>query len=120
MAILNVGKDFSTDPIGRYRTDSKASGEAFREDALIPALKKLQPNDKLQIILDDGVESYGSSFLTEGFAGAVKYGYYTKEQLLELIEIKYSEDDFKFYSEKIYQYIKEAIFNSQKYVPSKK
>lgn len=120
MATINVSKDFSPDPIGRYRTDSNSSGEAFREDVLRPAIEKLGANEKLTIILDDGVESYGSSFLVEGFAGLIKHGYVTKEKLLTILEFSFSDADFCFYRDKIIQYIKDAKYSSQPYSPSSK
>ena len=68
-----------------------------------------------RIIIDDNVEGYGSSFLSEGFAGMVKYGYITSEELLDKIDIVYTDNDFAFYKEKIYQYINEASYNSEIY-----
>lgn len=32
--VINVAEDFSPSPIGRYRSDSDTSGEAFRVDHL--------------------------------------------------------------------------------------
>lgn len=119
MKTLNIGKDFSRDPAGRYRSDGDGNGESFREDLFKDAILSLGPGEKIQIIIDDGVEGYGSSFLTEGFAGMVKFGYITSEELIEKIEIIYTDEDFEFYKKKIIQYIKQAEFNSEKYTPSK-
>lgn len=118
MKTLNIGKDFSTDPIGRFRSDGNRSGETFREDCLKQALQSLEPGEKLEIILDDGVESYGSSFLSEGFAGMVKYGFITSEELLAKIEIKYTNEDFEFFKKKILEYINKAKYNSKVYEPT--
>lgn len=112
---INIGKDFSPDPAGRFRGDGNSSGEAFREDYLKDAILKLTPGEKLQIIIDDNVEGYGSSFLSEGFAGMVKYGYTTAEELLSKLDIVYNNADFEFYRDKIFQYIREAKYNSEKY-----
>lgn len=119
MSTLNIGKDFSVDPAGRYYTDGDSSGEEFREKHLLNALNKLSAHEKLEIILDDGVEGYGSSFLVEGFAGIVKHGYMDADSLLDKISFHFTDPDFNFYKEKIVQYIKEATFNSKKYVPTK-
>ncbi len=119
MAILNIGRDFSPDPAGRYRADGNASGEAFREDCLKPALLGLKTGETLQIVIDDGVEGYGSSFLVEGFAGLVKHGYIQAEDLLAKIDIIFSDPDFEFYKKKIISYIREARFNSEIYSPSR-
>ncbi|WP_036301756.1 STAS-like domain-containing protein [Methylotenera sp. L2L1] len=119
MKILNIGKDFSSDPIGRFRSDGNRSGETFREDFLKPALDSLEPNEKLEIIIDDEVESYGSSFLSEGFAGLVKYGFITAEEFHRKIEIKYTNEDFEFFKSKIIEYVNTAKYNSKTYVPTK-
>lgn len=119
MKTFNIGKDFSPDPIGRYRTDGDRSGETFREDYLKPIITSLGPDEKLEIIIDDGVESYGSSFLSEGFAGLVKYGYITSEELLSKIIIKYTDEDFVFFEKKIIEYIKKTQFNSKSYETKK-
>lgn len=122
MKTFNIGKEFSTDPIGRYRSDGEEnderSGEAFREDHLIPLLRNLESGEKLEIIIDDGVESYGSSFLSEGFGGIVKYGYMTSDELLSKIEIKCSDEDFEFFKKKILEYIANSKFNSKTYEPT--
>lgn len=119
MKTLNIGKEFSLDPAGRYRNDGEGNGEAFREDYFKKAILSLNAGQKLRIILDDGVEGYGSSFLTEGFAGMVKYGYISSDELLSKIEIDYTNADFEFYKNKIIEYISEAKFNSEKYIPTK-
>lgn len=118
MKSFNIGKDFSTDPIGRYTTDGDRSGETFREKYLRPILMSLGPSEMLEIIIDDGVESYGSSFLSEGFAGLVKHGYFTSQELLSKIIIKYTNEDFEFFEKKIIEYINNARFNSKVYEPT--
>jgi len=116
MKELNIGKKFSTDPSGRYiDPDGDASGEAFRENYLRDAINSLEPGEKLVVIIDDGVESYGSSFLVEGFAGMVKYGYIHPKELLDKLDIRYTDEDFEFYKDKIIQYINEAKYNSEEY-----
>jgi hypothetical protein len=120
MATLSIGKDFSLDPLGRFRSDGDTSGEAFREDCLRPAINGLGPNEKLLIVLDDGVVGYGSSFLAEGFSGMVRYGYIRSDELLDKIEFSYSDPDFEFYKDRIIEYIKSADFNSQEYIPTKR
>jgi len=114
MKSINVGKEFSDHPIGRYREDGPESGQVFREDHLIPTLKKLKANEKLEIILDDGVEGYGSSFLVEAFAGVVRVGFMKSEDLLGLLTFKYSDDDFSFFEHKIKEYISEASYGATK------
>ena len=116
---INIGREFSPDPAGRYREDGDSSGEAFREDILKAAVLALGPGEMLRIIIDDNVEGYGSSFLSEGFAGMVKYGYITSDELMSKIDIVFTNKDFGFYKDKIHQYIKEADYNSEEYHRSK-
>lgn len=119
MKTLNIGVDFSLDPSGRFLTDGDGNGEEFREGYLKPAIQALKPGEKLQIIIDDGVESYGSSFLSEGFAGMVKFGYMSSQDLLEKIEISYTDEDFEFYKNKIITYITNSEFWAEEYEPTK-
>lgn len=70
-SVVNVAQDFSKYPAGRYNEDGPASGQAFRDKFLIPALKESR---SLTIQLD-GTRGYGSSFLEEAFGGAVREGY---------------------------------------------
>lgn len=118
MKTLKIGSEFSKVPRGRFRTDGTASGERFREDFLRLRLKELSDGEKLRIVIDDEVEGYGSSFLVEGFAGMVKYGYMQGKELLGKIEIQYTNPDFAFYKNKIVQYINEAKYNSKPYEPT--
>ena len=67
MKIIKLATDFSEYPAGRYTTDGDDSGERFREDFLVPALKNGE------VIVDlDGAMGYGSSFLEEAFGGVLR------------------------------------------------
>ena len=116
MSIFNIGKEFSRYPSGRFYSDGESSGEFFREKFLKPKISKLSENEVLTIILDDGVETFGSSFLVAGFAGMVKYGYITGDELLKQIEFKVKDPDYEFYKNRILQYVNEAKYNSDKYI----
>ena len=89
--IINIGKDYSAIPFGRYRTDSKFSAEKFRDDVLIPALEKY---DTVVIELDDVRMSYGSSFLEETFGGLVRRGFSAKD-ILRKIKVETELDDYR-------------------------
>ncbi|HHQ4762958.1 STAS-like domain-containing protein [Aeromonas sobria] len=63
-------KDFSVFPGPRTKELGENSGEAFRDDILIPAIRSHG-----QVCVDlDGVFGYGSSFLEEVFGGLVRVG----------------------------------------------
>ncbi|PTB84685.1 DUF4325 domain-containing protein [Pseudidiomarina aestuarii] len=115
----NVGIEFSPDPAGRFYTDGDASGEQFREEVLLDKLKKININEKLIIVLDDGIESYGSSFLSEAFGGLVKYGYFRPNFLLDTLRFEYSDPEFKFFEDRIKKYITDSSYASKEYVTTK-
>ncbi len=72
---INVAKDFSRYPAGRFTSDGPFSGEQFRNEILIPALKS-----GAHIIVElDGTRGYGSSFLEEAFGGLIRAGFTRKE-----------------------------------------
>lgn len=119
MPTFNIGKQFSANPEGRFYTDGEGSGEEFRENYLRPRLEALSEGEKLTIIIDDDVDGYGSSFLTEGFAGIVKYGYMTPENLLSKIDISYENEEYKFFSDRILKYINNSKYQSEVYVATR-
>lgn len=82
-SVVNVARDFSRYPAGRYLEDGPANGQAFRDKFLIPALKESRV---IRIELD-GTRGYGSSFLEEAFGGAVRLGFTPKlvKQIFSLI-----------------------------------
>lgn len=98
---LNV-KDFAYSPGGRTRSDGPASGEAYRDTVLIPALRK---GELVQVILD-GTSGYGSSFLEEAFGGLVRKG--VSKQDLKRLKIVAHDDNFQIYKSRILDYIKKA------------
>lgn len=99
--IINVAKDFSRYPAGRYKQDGPFSGEAFREDFLLPALEKNE-----NIIIDlDGTRGYGSSFLEEAFGGLVRKGV-PPDKIKKLIGFKTSDNSIK---EEILDYIENQV-----------
>ena len=68
---ISIAKDFSRTPAGRYRNDGPATAERFRDDILIPALKK---HDLVMVDIT-GTAGMGSSFLEETFGGLVRKGF---------------------------------------------
>lgn len=85
---INLGKDFNPAPAGRYRTDGKFSGERFREDFLVPFLKKY----KKVIINLNGLDGIGPSFWDEAFAGLIIKENYSIEELNKKLEFECSDD----------------------------
>lgn len=81
--IINVSREFSPYPAGRYESDGKFTGEGFRRIHLKNALEK---NDKVIIELD-GTLGYGSSFLEEAFGGLVREDNFSEEYLSKRLEL---------------------------------
>ena len=80
---IEIARDFSKFPAGRYRSDGPYSGEVFRKDFLEPAIENY---DQVNIKIDN-VSSFGSSFLEEAFGGLIRDGY-TKEFLSKKLNIQ--------------------------------
>lgn len=102
--LINVAKDFYPRPAGRFHEDGNYSGQAFRENLLIPKLEKLPLGQKL-IIDFTGVSMAGSSFLEESFGGLVRVAKFNQKKLLNQLEIIGPRVVIK---EKIINYIKNA------------
>ena len=100
---INIAKEFSKVPLGRFPDDSEFNGTRFREEWLVPALSK---SECLEICFD-GAEGYGSSFLEESFGGLVRLcGYSSAELATKLVFV--SDEDPTLVDE-VRQYIAEAV-----------
>ena len=104
---ITVGSDFTKTPIGRYREDGPFSGQVFREDFLIPALKE---NDSVVIDLS-GVEGYGSSFLEETFGGLIRSEGGANVGLRDKLRIVSSDPALSIYVDFAKEYMKAAIMS---------
>jgi len=69
---INLGTEFGRYPAGRYLSDGPYSGQKFREDFLIPALRG--EDEEIEVILSDA-RGLKSSFLEEAFGGLVRAGF---------------------------------------------
>jgi hypothetical protein len=85
---LNV-VDFTKFPGPRFKKLGPGSGEEFRDDYLIPAIKEHGSNIDLNL---DGAAGYGSSFLEEAFGGAVRLKV-SPEILLEILKDVQCDDE---------------------------
>lgn len=80
MTTINVATDFYKRSAGRFKKDHAYSGEAFREDVLKPKLNSLPKNDKLLVDFSE-VSISATLFLDEAFAGLVRSGEFTSQEL---------------------------------------
>ena len=88
---INIARDFSRYPGGRYITDGDHSGERFREEFLYPYINK----GFLVVIEMDGTLGYGSSFLEEAFGGYVREHGLASNQLIKQINIVSDDPSLK-------------------------
>ena len=100
---INVAREFSRFPGGRFFTDGQFSGQRFREELLEPVLRN-HPNVQVTVELD-GTLGFGSSFLEEAFGGLVRLSGFNASYLKNFLVLK-SENDILLYT--IRCYIEEA------------
>lgn len=98
--MISIATNYSKTPAGRYEKDGPYSGERFRNEYLLPALRK--EVELVQVDLD-GALGFGSSFLEEAFGGLVRLGY-KAEELHKRLKIKSA---IKKYHDRIWRYIDE-------------
>lgn len=102
---IDVARDFTDRPFGRYREDGNHSAQAFREDWLVPALRD---HDHVTVDLS-GTNFYGSSFLEEVFGGLIRANF-TKDQLDKKLTVLH--DKLPSVVAEVKEYIMEAAKNS--------
>ena len=109
---LSVNSGLPKFPGGRYRTDGPRSGQAFREDALVPALLDESGCARVTVVFD-GVAGFSSSFLEEAFGGLVREHRLTREFLRHRLDIATSDDALKEYVFDAKEYIERALVSEE-------
>jgi len=93
---INVAKDFSKYPGGRYLSDGDYSGQRFRDEMLVPALRSAQnTKEKLTVELD-GTLGYGSSFLEEAFGGLVREAGFSADELKGVLVLDTTNNSLRY------------------------
>lgn len=100
---IEIARDFSTTPGGRFKSDSEFSGEVFREKILLPKLR-----DGTVTVILDGVEGFGSSFLEEAFGGLVRVHHLSAPELRQKLTIVARDRMYARYADNVWKYIDEA------------
>ena len=101
MKIIDVAKDFSKTPFGRYNSDSEYSAERFRDDLQIPILKS---GEDVTVDFSKVSLGVGSSFLEEAFGGMVRKGF-DPSFLIQHVTVK---DRMSLYNEQVKTFIRKA------------
>lgn len=97
---ISIARQFSETPAGRYVSDGPASGQRFREEVLLPALRA---GKNISIDLD-GAVGFGSSFLEEAFGGLVRAGFQARDLRNRLTILS----GLQAYRDRVWRYIDEA------------
>jgi STAS-like domain of unknown function (DUF4325) len=85
--VVSIAKDFYPYPIGRDDNDGTYNGKKFREQILLPKLQEATSKGVKLIVLLEGMQSFGSSFLEEAFGGLVSKNAVNKRRLLNTLTI---------------------------------
>jgi hypothetical protein len=99
---IDVARDFSREPFGRYPVHGPDSGERFRHEFLE---RPLRAGDHVFVDFD-GVSGLSSSFLDEAFAGLVRLGVLPGNRFFEFVTIKSDRDPS--YIDDVRDYVAEA------------
>lgn len=102
--IINVAKDYSKTPFGRYSDDSPYSAEKFREEILIPAFLE-NPNQEIIVDFSGVMVGLGSSFLEEVFGGLVRSNKIPVEDIRNNLVIR---SKLPIYEGRIFTFIEQA------------
>ena len=104
MLTINIAKDYTKTPGGRFIAEGEYSGEAFRKKWLRPKyLEARETNQNLQVILDGGY-GYATSFLEEAFGGLARE---LKDR--KILDIEFVSEEEPALIEKIQRYIQDAL-----------
>ena len=106
---ISIAHDFSPYPGGRFPADGPKSGEAFRNEILLPALKRAERKGDSVTVSLDGVQSPGPTFWEEAFGGLVRECGYPPARLRKLMRIvSDSPIHNPFHLNLIWRYVDEA------------
>ena len=101
---INIAKEYSKTPGGRYISEGDYSGEDFRKTMLRPVFDRAIAEGKTLVVVLDGGYGYSPSFLEESFGGLVRE---TKDARVAQIEIISEEEPKQI--EKIKGYINDEL-----------
>ena len=86
---INIAKDYTKTPGGRYIIEGEFSGEHFRTTILKPTFERAIAEGNTIVVILDGGYGYPPSFLEEAFGGLVRE---TKDSRVAQIEIVSDEE----------------------------
>lgn len=107
--IIDLAKDFSPYPSGRFPVDGEFNGQRFRDNWLVPAITDAQRGHEKVVVDIDGVRTFGSSFLEEAFAGLIRLRKFNRQQVNELLEVRCTKPHLTIFKDTIASYIRDAV-----------
>ena len=105
---LNIAKEFSPVPVGRYRSDGDNSGQAFRDDILYPKICAAIKNQDTLKVDFTGIHGLSSSFLEEAFGGLVREKGLNPDEILRILIFLPEKSYFDAYIKLTKKYINKA------------
>lgn len=101
---INIARDYTPYPGGRYPEDGKGNGTTFRENFLLPIIREGRTAD----VVLDGAAGYPSSFLDEAFAGLVRKEGFTPQQVLSAFHFVATQPGFARFIPLVEDFIRSA------------
>ena len=107
---INIAEQFSPLPAGRWPSEGPFSGQRFREELLVPALKlALESGGEERVEIDlDGSLFFSDAFLEEAFGGLANVPGIRFDDAMKLLDIKYTEQIQKYYRDAIRWHLERA------------
>ena len=107
---IDIANDFSRYPAGRVPSDGPDNGQRFRDEILVPHLKKALDNGIVHnVVVDiDGCRTFGSSFLEEAFGGLGRIPSFPFKEALKILLIHSTKPHLKIYHDAIIEYLIQA------------
>ena len=104
---INIANEFSPNPAGRWPSEGPYSGQRFREEILVPALKSaLAKGGDERVVIDlDGSVVFSGAFLGEAFGALDRVPGFPIDEALKILDIKYSEKGQRFHHDAILWYL---------------
>lgn len=103
MIDINIGRDFTRFPGGRYRRHGPGSGEEFRDAHLLPSLQR---GDLVNVTFGD-VFGLPASFVEEAFGGLVRKGL-DEKYIRAHLRLVAQSPSYQSYVDEAWSYINEA------------
>lgn len=107
-AIIDVARDFSKVPGGRFARLGPYSGEEFRKLHLVPALRAARKDNGRVTVILDGAAGYPASFLEEAFGGLIREEGFSLEEIARFLIIDAQAQRFQIRRDMAWSYIRAA------------